>query len=103
MINQLKQLLILTCKYFFSFLNLSYRYYRFIFFCLFLLIVEKAINGPNFIHVRLSYKTNALPGLDESVRKVKSSIVSMTGVSLEGNEIYVRSVQTESKEKGTIL
>lgn len=87
------------------FLNLCYRYRRFhcIFLCLFLSIVDKALNGSNFIHVRLRYQRNGFQRLGESVRTVASSILRRTGMSLDGNEIYIRPVQSESKEKGTII
>lgn len=60
--------------------------------------IEKALNGSNFINVRLRCETNAVHKLEENVRTLGSNIVKKTGVSLEGNEIYVRSVQSESKE-----
>lgn len=66
-------------------------------------IEEKALNGSNFINVRLHCETNAVHKLEENVKTLGSNIVKKTGVSLEGNEIYVRSVQSESKEKGTII
>nr|XP_034323366.1 uncharacterized protein LOC105322773 isoform X2 [Crassostrea gigas] len=61
--------------------------------------IEKALNGLNFINVRLRCETNAVHKLEENVKTLGSNIVKKTGVSLEGNEIYVRSVQSESKEK----
>lgn len=67
------------------------------------LIEEKAINGSKFIHVRLLCKTNDVHSLRESVRTLGSNIIKRTGISLEGNEIYVRFAQSESKEKGTII
>lgn len=66
-------------------------------------IEEKALNGLNFINVRLRCETNAVHKLEENVKTLGSNIVKKTGVSLEGNEIYIRSVQSESKEKGTII
>lgn len=60
--------------------------------------IEKALNGSNYINVRLRCETNAVHKLEENVRTLGSNIVKKTGVSLEGNEIYVRSVQSESKE-----
>lgn len=83
------------------FLNLSYRYHRSIFFCLFLLIEAKAVNGSKFIHVHLRCETNDVHRLEENVRTLGSNIVERTGIPLEGNEIYVRTAQSESKEKGT--
>lgn len=67
------------------------------------LIEEKAINGSNFKRVSLPSKTNAFQRLEESERTLESSIVNWTGVSLKGNDIYVRSAQPESKEKGTFI
>lgn len=61
--------------------------------------IEKALNGSNFINVRLRCETNAVHKLEENVRTLGSNIVKKTGVSLEGNEIHVRSVQSESEEK----
>lgn len=81
---------------------MSYRYQR-LYFYVYFSIEEKALNGLNFINVRLRCETNAVHKLEENVKTLGSNIVKKTGVSLEGNEIYVRSVQSESKEKGTII
>lgn len=81
---------------------MSYRYQR-LYFYVYFFIEEKALNGLNFINVRLRCETNAVHKLEENVKTLGSNIVKKTGVSLEGNEIYVRSVQSESKEKGTII
>lgn len=82
---------------------MSYRYERLYFYVYFFFIEEKALNGSNFINVRLRCETNAVHKLEENVRTLGSNIVKKTGVSLEGNEIHVRSVQSESEEKGTII
>lgn len=59
----------------------------------FILIVDKALNGSNFIHVRLRYQKNCFESLGGSVRTVASNILRETGMSLDGDE----------EEEGTII
>ncbi|XP_065944413.1 uncharacterized protein [Magallana gigas] len=61
--------------------------------------IAKAVNGSKFIHVHLRCETNDVHRLEENVRTLGSNIVERTGIPLEGNEIYVRTAQSESKEK----
>lgn len=69
----------------------------------FILIVDKALNGSNFIHVCLCYQKNCFESLGGSVRTVASNTLRETGMSLDECEVYVKHVIPESKEKGTII
>lgn len=51
----------------------------------------KALNGSNFVHARLLYQRNTFEKLEDNIKRATQRIIQHTGLSMEGNEIYVRS------------
>lgn len=53
--------------------------------------IVKALNGSNFVHARLLYQRNTFEKLEDNIKRATQRIIQRTGLSMEGNEIYVRS------------
>lgn len=59
--------------------------------------IAKALNGSNFVHVRLRYQRNTCEKLEDNIRRATQRIIQHTGLSMEGKEICIRI--SDSKEK----
>lgn len=59
--------------------------------------IAKALNGSNFVHVRLCYQRNTFEKLEDKIKRATRRIIQHTGLSMEGNEICIRTVASNSK------
>lgn len=60
----------------------------------------KALNSSNYVHVRLRYQRNTLEKLEDNIKRATQRIIQHTGLSMEGTEICIRTVASDSKGKG---
>lgn len=61
--------------------------------------IDKALNGSNFVHVRLHYQRNAFEKFEDSIKKATQRIIQRTGLSMKGTEVYIRTTSSDSKGK----
>lgn len=69
--------------------------------CLFIFYLGKALNGSTFVQIRLSLQENS-SGIRAGVRNLASIFTRRTGIRMEGNEIYTRTVPSDQKTNGTL-
>lgn len=60
----------------------------------------KALNGSNFVHIRLRLRGNS-SRVHDAVRNFASIFLRRTGISMEGTEIYTRTGPSDQKRNGT--
>lgn len=61
--------------------------------------IAKALNGSNFVHVRLRCQRNTREKLEDNIKRATQRILQHTGWSMEEKEIYIRTVASDSKGK----
>lgn len=64
-------------------------------------LLGKALNGSNFVQIRLRFRGENV-GRFDGVKNVVLNILRRTGISMEGNEIYTRTVPSDQKREGTL-
>lgn len=65
--------------------------------------IGKAINGSTFINIRLRLSRNCYERIEERIRKVATRVLGRTETSMEGREIYMRTlppVPTKTDDRG---
>ncbi|XP_052702119.1 uncharacterized protein LOC128178800 isoform X2 [Crassostrea angulata] len=62
--------------------------------------IGKALNGSIFVQIRLRLQENS-SGIRAGVRKLASIFLRRTGIRMEGNEIYTRTVPSDQKTNET--
>lgn len=70
-----------------------------------LFFLGKALNGSNFVQIRLRIRENSvriLSGLRAGVSTVASIFLRRTGIRMEGNEVYTETVPSNHKTNGTL-
>lgn len=66
---------------------------------MFICFLGKALNGSNFVQIRVRLQENS-SGILAGVRNLASIIYRRTGIPMEGNEIYTST--SDRKRKGTL-
>lgn len=65
------------------------------------LSIGKALNGSNFVHIRLRLRENSF-GIRGGVSNLASIFLRRTGIRMEGNEIYTRTIPSDQNRNGTL-
>nr|XP_022332998.1 uncharacterized protein LOC111130340 isoform X2 [Crassostrea virginica] len=60
------------------------------------LSIAKALNGTNFIHVRLRYEKSQHKGFRNGIRNATSLIGRTLGIKMEGREVFLRTVESKN-------
>ena len=63
-------------------------------------IIAKALNGTNFIHVRLRYEKSQHKGLKNGIRNATSLIGRTLGMKMERREVFLRTVESDNSNYG---
>lgn len=67
---------------------------------MFILFLGKALNGSNYVQFRLRFREKS-SGMQSVVSTVASIFLRRTGIRMEGDEIYTRTVPSDGKRNGT--
>lgn len=62
----------------------------------------KALNGSIFVQIRLRLQENS-SGIRAGVRNLASIFLRRTGIRMEGDEIYTRTIPSDGKRNGTFI
>lgn len=62
----------------------------------------KALNGSNYVQFRLRFREKS-SGVRSVVSTVASIFLRRTGIRMEGDEIYTRTIPSDGKRNGTFI